>query len=89
VLCPTKDATDPELPKYRLAIFDFANSSRGRRMTLARWIASDENPLTARVIVNRLWHYHFGRGTSPAPATSATPAWPRRMLSYSTTWPAS
>jgi hypothetical protein len=33
-----------------------------RRITLARWIASDENPLTARVLVNRIWQKHFGRG---------------------------
>ncbi len=36
--------------------------STGRRRALAEWIASAENPLTARVMVNRLWHYHFGRG---------------------------
>ena len=29
---------------------------------LARWIANPENPLTARVMANRVWHYHFGRG---------------------------
>jgi hypothetical protein len=29
---------------------------------LADWIASPENPLTARVLVNRVWQYHFGRG---------------------------
>ena len=34
----------------------------GRRMTLANWIASPENPLTARVMVNRLWQHRFGRG---------------------------
>ena len=34
----------------------------GRRLALAKWIASPENPLTARVIVNRLWQKHFGRG---------------------------
>ena len=34
----------------------------GRRMTLANWIANPENPLTARVMVNRLWQYRFGRG---------------------------
>lgn len=36
--------------------------TRGLRMTLANWIASPENPLTARVMVNRIWQYHFGRG---------------------------
>lgn len=36
--------------------------SSGRRMALANWIASEQNPLTARVMVNRLWQYHFGRG---------------------------
>ncbi len=36
--------------------------STGRRRALAMWIAQPENPLTARVMVNRIWHYHFGRG---------------------------
>ncbi len=39
-----------------------------RRLKLAQWIASDDNPLTARVIVNRLWHYHFGRGIVSTPS---------------------
>lgn len=33
-----------------------------RRAALAEWIARKENPLTARVMVNRIWQYHFGRG---------------------------
>ncbi len=42
--------------------------TRSRRMTLAQWIASPENPLTARVMVNRLWYRHFGRGIVPTPS---------------------
>ncbi|HEY7817869.1 MAG TPA: DUF1553 domain-containing protein, partial [Vicinamibacteria bacterium] len=34
----------------------------GRRLALAEWLASESNPLPARVIVNRIWHHHFGRG---------------------------
>src|SRR5437764_654365 len=39
-----------------------------RRLKLAQWIASPENPLTARVIVNRVWQAHFGRGIVPTPS---------------------
>ena len=34
----------------------------GRRRALAEWLTSPDNPLTARVAVNRIWHHHFGRG---------------------------
>ncbi|MBL8177990.1 MAG: PSD1 domain-containing protein, partial [Bryobacterales bacterium] len=34
----------------------------GRRLALAHWIADAKNPLTARVMVNRIWQYHFGKG---------------------------
>jgi len=37
-------------------------ASTGRRTALARWIASPENPMPARVLANRIWQHHFGRG---------------------------
>lgn len=39
-----------------------------RRVAVARWIAADDNPLTARVIVNRIWQFHFGTGIVDTPS---------------------
>lgn len=39
-----------------------------RRLALAQWIVDPANPLTRRVIVNRLWHYHFGTGIVATPS---------------------
>lgn len=39
-----------------------------RRLALARWITSDDNALTARVLANRVWHYHFGIGLVDTPS---------------------
>lgn len=41
--------------------------SSGRRLILAKWIASPDNLLTARVMVNRIWQHHFGRGIVRSP----------------------
>jgi hypothetical protein len=40
----------------------------GRRTVLANWITRKENPLTARVMANRIWQYHFGRGIVRTPS---------------------
>ncbi len=44
----------------------------GPRAQLANWIASPENPLTARIIVNRVWQHHFGRGLVATPSEFGT-----------------
>lgn len=43
-------------------------SDTDRRLALAKWITSPDNPLTRRVIVNRLWHWHFGMGIVDTPS---------------------
>ncbi|MEY2409838.1 MAG: hypothetical protein QOF48_2508 [Verrucomicrobiota bacterium] len=51
--------------------YDFALAADApeaqRRQRLAEWLASTNNPLTWRVIVNRVWHHHFGRGLAATP----------------------
>ena len=43
------------------------DASRSGRLRLARWMTDGQNPLTARVLVNRLWRWHFGRGIVASP----------------------
>jgi hypothetical protein len=69
------DARGPEVGPGVLSVlgdFKFAAppegaSSTWRRRGFAEWIASPENPLTARVMVNRLWQHHFGEGIVRTP----------------------
>ena len=49
-----------------------AGGSSGRRTALANILADPANPLVARVMVNRIWHYHFGRGLVATPSDFGT-----------------
>ncbi len=57
-------ALDPNPAAIRVAL---NAKTSGRRLTLAEWIASPANPLTVRVLVNRVWQSHFGRGLVATP----------------------
>ncbi|HLW66844.1 MAG TPA: DUF1549 and DUF1553 domain-containing protein [Gemmataceae bacterium] len=61
VLCRSNETAVPK------SIKPIGDKSLGRRKVLAEWIAGKHNPLTARVIVNRLWQHHFGKGLVVTP----------------------
>ncbi|MCF7788160.1 MAG: PSD1 and planctomycete cytochrome C domain-containing protein [Prosthecobacter sp.] len=50
-----------------LGSIEFPDAIEGRRTALANWIASKDNPLTTRAIVNRLWLWHFGQAIAGNP----------------------
>ena len=88
VLCTSKESMFPQLPEERQreeASEKPVVSSKGRRTVVANWIASPDNPLTARVIVNRLWSQHFARGIVSTPSdfghTGQPPSHPE-LLDY-------
>jgi mono/diheme cytochrome c family protein len=63
------DNPGPEAPRHFLTILGGAPLAQGSgRLELAKAIASPANPLTARVMVNRIWQHHFGRGLVATPS---------------------
>ena len=58
---------DPALPYVIKAAYKIPTASEGRRTAFANWLASPENPLTARVMVNRIWQFRMGEGLVRTP----------------------
>ena len=68
---PQQEVTPGTFAWTRHASVDFGSNESGealRRIALARWITDPMNPLTRRVLVNRLWHHHFGQGIVNTPS---------------------
>ena len=70
-----REQVNPDTVRF-LGTLSLSAESReqDRRLKLARWIVDPANPLTPRVLVNRLWHYHFGRGLVLTPSDFGTQA---------------
>ena len=68
---------------------EFPDGKGKRRLALADWIVDPSNPLTARVIVNRVWSWHFGKGIAANPnnfgGTGGLPTHPE-LLDYLASW---
>jgi hypothetical protein len=58
---------DPSVPFVLQAGYRIPTASTGRRTAFANWLASPENPLTARVMVNRIWQFRIGDGMVRTP----------------------
>jgi hypothetical protein len=58
----------PEGESLQFPVNEQSLPSTGRRLAFAKWLTSRNNPLLARVIVNRVWMHHFGKGLVATPA---------------------
>jgi len=65
---PLEPATLASLKMLDRSLGTNETSEGERRAALARWITHPDNPLTPRVMVNRLWHWHFGQGIVNTPS---------------------
>lgn len=84
-LQPREEVSPGTLAIFEPLTLDTNAPEKERRLQLADWIARPENPLTARVLVNRIWQHHFGAGLVATPndfgKNGAAPSHPE-LLDY-------
>jgi hypothetical protein len=61
------DPVEPGIPRVMRADYEIPSTATGRRTALANWLASPDNPLPARVMVNRIWQFRMGQGIVRTP----------------------
>lgn len=64
----TLSVCSPEQGRIEFAVKSADVPTTGRRLAFAQWLTGPDNPLTARVIANRVWMHHFGRGIVATPS---------------------
>ncbi|MFN3152305.1 PSD1 and planctomycete cytochrome C domain-containing protein [Bremerella sp.] len=77
-----KDAVSPRVPEF---LGEELTNGPSNRLELARWLVSEDNPLTARVVVNRTWQTLFGRGLAESSGdfgTQSDPPTHPELLDY-------